>query len=454
MHTVSDLLSSLAGLLDSGSTFDTYFKFPLELLAAIWIYTFWAKRRPRWPLRMCAALTILFLCSLAWPAGWTGPIEMVKYVSLFLVSVAGIYLVVDCDFGEAMYRGIAAYTTQHLAYSFLSLLSYGRLSLWPGGRFVCYLCVYVLTYVLVYFLFAKRMRREDFYRANDPVFVAFLSIMLVLVVVLNYLRVYYVSWDRDRTGIAHTLFSLYAIVGCAFSLFIQAGFHRQSHMAQQLEIANQLIYKQEKQYHLSEETINIINLKCHDLKHQVAALRRSMDDPASRKALEGIESATQIYDCVVKTGNPALDVILTEKSLLCESRNIQLTCMVDAGGLDAVSETDLYAIFGNLLDNAIESVMELPDPGRRVISLTVATAGNVLVIHTENYFNHPVRLENGIPITTKADIRYHGFGMKSLQLLAGRYGGTLSVEPDGDIFHVNIMLPMHGEGIENTGASG
>lgn len=447
-----ELLSSLAAwLVNADSAYTVYLKFPVELLAAEVLFTFWAKRRARWPLRLCATVGVLFLVSLLWPAGWSGQVEMMKYFLLFGLSVLGVFEVVEGSLWEALYRGMAAYATQHLANSISTLAMYylpyllsgygaAPAGWWSVGvQALCYLASYVAVYLLVYVFFVRKIRREGFYGVHDRSFSAFLGIMLVLVIVLNYYRSFFVPLEGN--AVAHVLLSLYTIIGCIFSLFIQAGFHQRSQLSQQLEITRQLVRQQEKQFRLSEETVNTINLKCHDLRHQVAALRRSIRDPASQQALEEIESATQIYDSAVKTGNPALDVILTEKSLLCENSGIQLTCMVDGSALSAVSDADLYAIFGNLLDNAIEGVMGLDDPEQRAIGLTVARAGRFLVIHTENYFNHPVELTDGLPVTTKRDRRYHGFGMRSLRLLAEKYGGSLSIEPDGDIFNVNILLP-------------
>ena len=135
-------------------------------------------------------------------------------------------------------------------------------------------------------------------------------------------------------------------------------------------------------------------------------------------------------------------MILTEKSLICEKNQISLTCMVDGSGFSAFQSADLYSMFGNILDNAIESVIQLEDPERRAIGLTVTSSGNMLLIHTENYFDHPIIMHNGLPVTTKEDNRFHGFGMKSVQLLVRRYNGTLSVDTDGDIFNLNIMVPI------------
>ena len=68
-----------------------------------------------------------------------------------------------------------------------------------------------------------------------------------------------------------------------------------------------------------------------------------------------------IYDSMLKTGNEALDVIFAEKSLVCRKNDIKLNCMIDGAKLSFMENTDIYALFGNLMDNAIEAIEKLKD---------------------------------------------------------------------------------------------
>lgn len=432
-------------LIRSQALLESWFLFIPEIVIAEALFVFWMPKRVCWHLRLAVFAALLIVAAIFWPDGWTGPAGMLLYLLLYLSSVIGIAALYQCSWRNALFCGIAGYATQHIANGVCTILLYvwlGRIDSFASYKPVLFLFAYVSVYTIVYSIFAKRIKNEGFFGADNPVFSIFLIFVLTMVVVLNYCAVYYVPWDGTGFMIAHLLLSLYSVVGSIFSLFMLAGLHRQSRLSESLAITQQLIHNQEKQYQISEETINTINLKCHDLKHQLTMLRRHMDDPDARAALEEIEESALIYDSVIKTGNPALDVILTEKSLLCERNHIQLTCMVDADGFVAIRDPDLYSIFGNLLDNAIESVLGMEEPGQRTIGLTVTTMGEFLIIHTENYFCHPVTMQDGLPVTTKEDTRYHGFGMKSIQLLVSQYGGTLSIIPDDNIFNVDIMIPL------------
>ena len=206
---------------------------------------------------------------------------------------------------------------------------------------------------------------------------------------------------------------------------------------EEVDIMKEVLHREHEQYKLSKENIELINIKCHDLKHQLNALRKNPSD----KNIEEIEQAIMIYDSVVKTGNDVLDVILTEKSLLCEKNKIVLTCMVDGKSLDFMDNSDIYSLFGNALSNAIEAVMNLSDTDRRTISLNVSTSFNILSIHVENFFDTKLKFENGLPITNR-DKNYHGYGMKSMDMIAKKYQGALQVSINNDKFSLDIVLPV------------
>ena len=161
------------------------------------------------------------------------------------------------------------------------------------------------------------------------------------------------------------------------------------------------------------------------------------------RVLDEISREVGVYDSVVKSGNDALDTILTEKSLYCEKHGITLSCIADGRALDFVEPTDLYSFFGNALDNAIEAVERLDDPERRSIGLVVRRTGDMVSVHVENYFDGQVSFGGeGLPQTRKADEANHGFGTRSMRMIAEGLGGSLACKIQGDVFHLDALLPV------------
>ena len=114
--------------------------------------------------------------------------------------------------------------------------------------------------------------------------------------------------------------------------------------------------------------------------------------------------------------------------------------MADGTGLEFLTPVQTYSLFGNIIDNAVEAVKALP-PEERVVSLTCHEEEGALVIEESNYFSGGLELDHGLPATSKGDVSRHGFGTKSIQYIAGQYGGTMDIKVVGNMFFLTIRFP-------------
>jgi signal transduction histidine kinase len=205
--------------------------------------------------------------------------------------------------------------------------------------------------------------------------------------------------------------------------------------------ARQLAEDERRQYQLSAETIEAINVRCHDIKHQVRQL--SAQNDTQGEFLESISDLISVYDAGISTRNKALDVILTEKSLLCQSRGIQLVCTADGEPLSYMAEQDIYSLFGNALDNAIEAAEKVADPERRLIDVSTHVLGQMICVQVRNYYDEAPRFDEGGQLaTSKRDGGLHGYGTRSMRLVAERYDGSCSFEANEGLFCVSFLLPL------------
>ncbi len=205
---------------------------------------------------------------------------------------------------------------------------------------------------------------------------------------------------------------------------------------------NTALKNQYDQYCISRESIDLINRKYHDLKHQINALRAESDPQCRNQWLDEMESDIRQYEAQNKTGNAVLDTVLTSKSLYCQKNEISLTCVVDAQKLDFMRVMDICSIFGNALDNAIESVLQLEDREQRLIHVTVGPQKGFMVIRIENYFGGSLAFEDGLPVTTKKDKDYHGFGVKSIRRSVEQYNGAMTISTENGWFRLKLLIPL------------
>jgi len=216
---------------------------------------------------------------------------------------------------------------------------------------------------------------------------------------------------------------------------------KKSNIRQELEIMNLLYQKEREQYFLAKENIALINQKCHDLKHQIRALRKG-DKEELDKYLKEIENSVEIYEAIVKTGNEVFDTILTEKSLYCRAREIQVSCVADGSQMDFIDTIDLYTLLGNAMDNAIEAVEQFKEPQKRQIDVQIYRQQHFLVIHVMNPMPGELIYEDGLPVTTKKDKDYHGFGMRSMDRIIKKYEGFLRVSEEDGCFSLKMLIPI------------
>lgn len=298
------------------------------------------------------------------------------------------------------------------------------------------LLFYVLLAVAVYLLFARTGRTSAESPLQDRNILLLFFCTIGLLLVLSSFRDYY-----QEQSLALTLVTrVFSIFCCILLFLLRGGFFEESRLEAEMQTIEQLHRKEKAQYEMNRETIDLINAKCHDIRHRLAQYRHH-PDAITREELLQLEKGINIYDRTIKTGNETLDTILTERSLLCEHLGITFSCIIDGASLDFLSPGDIYSLFGNAVDNAIDAVNQLDTPDDRVISLTVRRRIGMLSILIDNRYAGTITFADGLPKTTKDDTSEHGFGMRSIRMIVQKYGGEMSVAAD-ELFHLSILLPI------------
>ena len=426
--------------------------FMTELVVAEVLFSSCLKRKKGFALRLIGVLLLCFGIAFAFPLVYNAIYCSFMFFFLFMVTVVVQKLLFDDSWGNIVYCSVAAYTMQHLSYELydfiivLAGLNSGMpLGTYGDGRFfagqntltaVIGLFVYGVVYWLIYQFFASKIHKWDVLKLKTPSVVT-LVVVIVLIDIVFSAIVSYSSGDVvNRTHII--MLYIYNIVCCLFCFYILFELPLRKKFENEYETVNRLREQEREQYAISKENINLINLKCHDLRHQVRMI--GTQSRISTEAMNEIEKIISIYDSSVKTGNGTLDVALTEKSLLCNSQNIRFSCIADGKCLNFIDEADLYSFFGNILDNAIEAVSK-PDVQEKLISLSVKQTGGLISINEHNYYSGELDFESGLPLTTKQNKQYHGYGMKSIKNIVEKYGGEITVTAHGGVFNLNIIFP-------------
>ena len=81
----------------------------------------------------------------------------------------------------------------------------------------------------------------------------------------------------------------------------------------------------------------------------------------------------------------------------------------------------------------------------RSISESIFSRHGIAILQVENFYEGDLRFVDGLPVTTKGDPNYHGFGLKSIRSTAEKYGGTVSVQAEDGLFLLRVALPVETE---------
>ena len=95
-------------------------------------------------------------------------------------------------------------------------------------------------------------------------------------------------------------------------------------------------------------------------------------------------------------------------------------------------------MLGNLLENALKAVKEVPKFRREVKAAVLLNNDTTMIFHITNPYKGNISLdENDLPITEDDD---HGIGLRSVFNTVNRYNGYMTINTDNGIFEVSIML--------------
>lgn len=404
------------------------------------------RRQNRFPLRLGGCLLGGALLSLAFSLlrqaiALPLPLRAVVSDGIWMLALFGILVIqgrvcARCSGSAAAYCAAWALVVQQIVHeSWLALSAFFALHSAPlrWGAVLWF----ALLYSALGLTAARWMPDKGEYRVGPR------QLSLALWMTLISSALYELSFYIPSEGSVPRIITILIQIECITIFYLQSVLFQKSAMRQELMTLSLLWQQNKAKYSLAKENIDLINRKCHDLKHQMRLLQTMEGSEERTQFVSELERSIQIYNAIVKTGNEALDTILTEKSLYCEAKEILVNCVADGSRLDFINPVDLYAIFGNAMDNAIESVQGMSGPGQRMIDVLVYVKQQFLAISVTNPMEGiRLKFEDGFPVTTKERNGYHGFGLKSIRHAAEKYGGFVTVETKDGCFSLRILFPL------------
>ena len=425
----------------------SFVRFPLELLIAQAPFLINQRRNRGFISKLIVGIVIYMICCGIWgyviliPTGGEQGLDIYSFLRYFvwaLFSIIPIYLAFDMEFIEILFAVASGYATEHMCFGLTMIIIY-YLGVEPNDRFGTYILFHYASYIvwdiIIYYLIVKRNLDKNQFRKNDRR----ISILFVVVMVAA-IGLSLAYSNSEVSFLSRVVCPAYSSICCGLVLVMEYYVLRENQMLEEQHTMEQLLQMADNAQKSNREAIDIINIKCHDLKHQLKALSRLENSEERNEYIKEVQQAVSIYDATYHSGCETLDYVLREKTLISNERGVAFSCMTDGQLINFMSATDIYALMGNAFDNALESVV-MEKPEERVISLHIKERGDMVLIHMENRCSRDVKFVDGLPTTSKDDRSLHGFGSKSIKYIAEKYGGSILMNVKNGKFYLDILLP-------------
>ena len=417
--------------------------------AGMILYTYFRKKR------FSKAISLLLIGAMIIVLeGWmylTKDIRTVLFMPCVFVTISVMtffqYLICKSSGREAVYYMLMAFLSGEFASSLEWQFYYFAVQRFKIGVNAVSMGLFAVVIVGavfgILFLIEKHLAKKQVerkIRLRDAI-----SVFIIVAAVFCFSNISYVFADTPFSSqFTAEIFIIRTLVDLGGVCMVYAYYTQVQEMSLQVEVETlqNLLRMQYLNYKVSEDSVAMVNQKYHDLKHQIEFLKTEITQEEKLSYLNQMEQEIKSYEAQNKTGNAVLDTILTAKSFQCQQLGIKMTCVADGSLLDFMNPMDINALFGNALENAIECVQWIKEEEQRLIQVSVARQKAFLTICVANTCKEEVKFKQGLPVTNKRDKRYHGFGVKSIQSIANKYDGSMTVHLENEWFELRILIPI------------
>ena len=304
----------------------------------------------------------------------------------------------------------------------------------------------IITNLLLFFIiyYLQKIKSNQYAILNVNSKSALNSVLVgIIIFTVSNMR-FFIKANNPVLNNSNAVFMMRTFVDlCGILLFnLQENQRYEQYLHNDLIQMNSMFQSQYEQYQAYRESAETVNLRFHDLKQQLDIIALENNSKKRLDYINSLQAEIKEFKANIKTGNSIVDVVLTRKNAYCIKNDITFTCIANGKLLNQIDTMDICSLLGNSLDNAIEAVMKIPDKQKRLIDLRIFKKANFVIYSIRNFnMIAPKFKSDGLPSTTKKETKTHGYGLKSIQYIAEKYDGTLTLTNKNDWFSLTLIVP-------------
>lgn len=296
------------------------------------------------------------------------------------------------------------------------------------GRVLLQIILYVLKK-----MFAKDM--QEFVFGYDRIF--FLGSIFLFIIMIRYQFILNAMVSRERkiqgADGAFFLAAILTILILGIVFFLRYEVKRQE--AEGLKLHDRML---EERCQEMQQTRQVV----HDLKNHIIVLKKYSDEGREKelnKYIQDLYHELTLYGIQEWTGIEILDYLLTQKVKKAQQKQIEIQIESSRIGSLPFSDLEMVAVFGNLLDNAIEACEKI-NIGERQIYLLIKQKNRMFFLEVINNAEQGGEKRNKKNTEEKKKGGIHGYGLKSVCQIVERHKGQITCKLTEGKYSVIIMV--------------
>lgn len=208
---------------------------------------------------------------------------------------------------------------------------------------------------------------------------------------------------------------------------------------------NRQLALQREQYSRLTDNIEATKKMRHDLRYQFTLLK-SYADQEDIKGLQGyLNDLTGVLPIEIEPPlckNYAVNAISQYYCTLAKSQGIHTEVYLNVPeDTEPALTADLGILFGNLIENAIESCKHLTE-SIRFIRIKADMKENYLIIAVDNSFDGKWRQKGDLLLSRKRNFKSEGVGLSSVRAIVKKYDGYFEFKMAGTVFKASAMVKI------------
>ena len=200
-----------------------------------------------------------------------------------------------------------------------------------------------------------------------------------------------------------------------------------------------------KYYESANDKYTEVSKIRHDIINQLSVYSNLLHNGHESDAdtlLQDIKDKLNQFRTVHYCEEPVINSLLTVKMNETANKNIDYDIVLNDIQNANIDKYDLCSLFANLIDNAIEACLNMPESICKFIRIRSSFKRDYFVVTVENSADNNLTIDNNEFVSSKKS-EDHGYGTKIIKSIADKYNGIFNLEKENDLVTATVLLKVN-----------